>query len=80
MKLLPEHVRSARALLKITQAELAAAAGVSANTIVLFERGDTTPSEDTLLRITTALEQRGIQFLNSGNPGVRLMRHPPTTS
>ena len=76
MILLPEHVRSARGLLKITQAQLAEMAGVNLTTVHLFEKGERTPSEDTLLRIETALKQQGIVFFNGGNPGVRLMRNP----
>jgi len=74
MKLLPEHCKGARGMLSISQGELAKAAGVALATIHLFEKGDSVPTEDTLLRIQTALESRGIEFLNSGNPGVRLRR------
>ncbi len=73
MRLLSAHVRAARALLKISQADLARFAGVSHNTVLNFENETGEPSEDTRLRIMTALEQRGIQFLNSGQPGVRLV-------
>lgn len=74
MRILPSHVRAARGLLKITQQNLADMAGVSHNTVSALENEAAEPSEDTLLRIVTALEQRGIQFLNSGQPGVRLVR------
>jgi transcriptional regulator with XRE-family HTH domain len=63
-------------MLKITQGELAKAAGVSATTVHSFENGETSPSEDTLYRIQKALEDRGIVFINGGNPGVRLMKNP----
>lgn len=74
MKLLPEHIRSARGLLNITQSDLATAAGVSPTTIRNFENETAEPSEDTILRITMALEQLGIEFLNSGQPGVRRVK------
>lgn len=74
MQLLAKHVRAARALLKISQAELASIAGVSKHTVNALENEIYEPSEDTLLRIQTAFEQRGIQFLNSGQPGVRQIR------
>ena len=61
-------------MLSMTQGDLAKAAGVSTQTIHLFEKGETSPSEDTLLRLQTALESRGIEFINGGNPGVRLRR------
>jgi transcriptional regulator with XRE-family HTH domain len=59
-------------LLRITQAHLAAASGVSEQTINGFERGKTTPHDSTLSAIRDALERRGIEFYNSGEPGVRL--------
>ena len=59
----------------MSQAQLAEAAGVSENTIHFFESGRTTNlREETLWRIQTALEQRGIIFMNSGKPGVVLDR------
>lgn len=72
MKLLPIHVAGARAVLKMTQAELANAAGVSEDTIRYFESERTEPKVETLYRIQLALEKRGIEFLNDGEPGVRL--------
>ena len=72
MQLLPKHVKAARGLLEITQAELARAAGVDENTVQFFESGRTTPREDTLQKIQDALERRGVEFYNGGEPGVRL--------
>ena len=75
MKLVAEHVIAARGMLKMSQADLAAAAGVSENTIRFFESGRTTNLRDeTLWRIQTALEQRGIIFQNGGTPSVTLDR------
>ena len=75
MKLVAEHVIAARGMLKMSQADLAAAAGVSENTIRFFESGRTTNLRDeTLWRIQTALEQRGIIFHNGGTPSVTLDR------
>ena len=74
MKLLPVHVIAARGLLGMTQADLAKAAGLAPLTIVTFENDQKTPKEDTYVRIQTALEQRGIEFMNGGSPGVRY--HP----
>ena len=72
MKLQPVHVAAARAVLKITQADLAAAADVSEDTVRFFESGRTEPREETLYKLQHALEQRGIEFYNGGEPGVRL--------
>lgn len=72
MKLQPEHVEGARGMLKMSRAELAEAAGVTEQTIWLFENNKTTPKEETLFRLQTALEQRGIIFTNGDRPGVTL--------
>lgn len=70
--LTPAHVRSARALLSLTQEELAKAAGVSPTTVRGFETEKTTPTDDTLSRLRLALEKMGVRFLNGGAPGVFL--------
>lgn len=72
MKIRPEHVKGARGMLGLSQAELADAAGVSENTIRFFESGKNIPKEDTLWRIQAALERMGIEFMNGDSPGVRL--------
>ena len=68
------HCRSARGLLHLTQQQVAEASGVSERTIKLFEAEERRPYRETLKRIQAAFEQRGIEFLNGGSPGVRL--HP----
>lgn len=78
MKLTPEHVEGARGMLHISQADLAQAAGISEDTIRFFEKGRTTPREETLLRIQAALEERGIIFTNGDRPGVILDRSRAT--
>ena len=74
MKLLREHVAAARALLRLTQAELAALAGVGEATVARFENGETTLRTESLWRLHTALSELGIEFFNTGKPGVRY--HP----
>ncbi len=71
------HVVAARGLLQMTQDDLARASGVSLRTIIDFETEQRQPRKDTLAALREALEQRGIEFLNSGRPGVRL--HPDRT-
>lgn len=66
------HITAARGLLRITLKELADAAGVSLDTISDWESGATTPRRATVEVIRRALEDRGIEFLNHGSPGVRL--------
>ena len=74
MKLLPEHISAARGLLRISTAELAALAGVSDRTIQRFEAGGAPLKDSTMLLLQAALEQWGVEFQNSGRPGVRY--HP----
>ena len=74
MKLVAEHVAAARGMLKLSQADLAQICGVSESTIRFFESGRTIPKDETLWRIQTALEQRGIIFHNGGTPSVTLDR------
>ncbi|UPJ78572.1 helix-turn-helix transcriptional regulator [Bradyrhizobium sp. 183] len=69
------QLRAARALAGMDQASLAAAANVSPNTISAMEkRGAETLTSglDTIRAIMTALEAAGVEFLNHGQPGVRL--------
>jgi transcriptional regulator with XRE-family HTH domain len=56
----------------MSQEDLGKAAGVSPQTIKLFETRRTAPREETLQRIREALERRGIIFSNGDKPGVKL--------
>lgn len=69
------QLRAARALAGVEQSTLAKEAGVSANTISAMEKlGEKTlvSGLDTIRAVMTALEARGVEFLNHGQPGVRL--------
>ncbi|GBQ27134.1 putative transcriptional regulator [Gluconacetobacter sacchari DSM 12717] len=63
-------------MLGISQTELAAAAAVSRQTVVDFERGARTPYPNNLTAIRAALEAAGVEFIpeNGGGAGVRLKR------
>ena len=74
MRIRPEHVAAARALVRMSQADLAQACGLSEGTIRYFETETRVLSDASLYRIQLALEACGIEFLNSGKPGVRY--HP----
>jgi transcriptional regulator with XRE-family HTH domain len=72
IKLTGIHVGAARKLLRISQQDLAAEAGVSEATVKNFEAGLHDPRPATLKVIREALEAHGIEFMNGGEPGVRL--------
>lgn len=74
------QIRGAKSMLRWSGEELASRAGVSLSTIRRLEAADGVPegqSLKTLLAITKALEDAGIEFIGSPDdaPGVRL--HKP---
>ena len=68
--------RGARALLDMTQLELASAADLGLSTIVDFERTRRPVSIEAVQAISSALVNAGIEFIdeNGGGPGVRLRK------
>ena len=72
----PAQCRSARALLDLTQPELARSAKLGLSTIVDFERERRQVSAEAVGAIRTALEGAGVRFIeeNGGGPGVRLRK------
>lgn len=70
----PEQCRAARALLRISQDDLAAKTKLSAVTIRKFENQTDSLREATINLIALTLEAAGIEFIdaNGGGPGVRL--------
>jgi transcriptional regulator with XRE-family HTH domain len=62
MSIRPEQCRAARALLGLSQEELARAAGISRATLIDFERGEREPIFANLKMIQAALERAGIEF------------------
>ena len=82
MSLTREQCRAARALLDWRQPDLAAASGITSQTIVRFERGQRMPHVGTLAALREALEAAGVEFLdpNGSGPGARLRNwSPPET-
>src|SRR4051812_24181899 len=65
--------RGARALLGMTQPQLAEAAKLGLSTIVNFARGRRQVSDDAIVAMQTALARAGVEFINEngGGPGVR---------
>ena len=70
----PRQCTAARGLLGLTQKELAQLAGISTVTLHGFERGVTTPTRATLAVLRQALEAAGAEFVDDGQPGVRMRK------
>ena len=62
--------RAARALLEMTQGQLAEQAGCGLSTVVDFEKSRREVSAAAVRGIQKALEQAGIEFLTRGRKGV----------
>lgn len=76
MAILGIQCRAARGLIDMGQLELAEAASVSRGTIVDFESGKREPMPNNVRAIQSALEDRGVIFIegNGEGPGVRLRK------
>lgn len=72
----PSQCRAARALLDMTQPQLASSANVGLSTVVDFERERRAVSEDAVSKMQDALELAGMVFIpeDGGGAGVRLSR------
>jgi predicted transcriptional regulator len=69
------HIRAARALVGWSQGDLSKKAKVALRTIRRMEAADGPVSArtETLNRIVASLEKSGVEFLDDGKPGVRLV-------
>lgn len=72
----PSQCRGARALLEMTQPQLANNARVGLSTVVDFEKDRRIVSQDAIAKIQAALEAAGIEFIwqNGGGAGVRFRK------
>lgn len=74
MMISPAQCRAARALIGLSQDDLAAVSKVSKATIANFETGKRSSYPRTLDDIRVALEAAGVEFTNDEQPGVRMSR------
>ena len=77
------QLKAARALADMEQTVLAERAGVSANTIRNMEAsgsGTIAGRAATVQAVQRVLEGEGVEFLNHGQPGVRLVRPAASNS
>jgi transcriptional regulator with XRE-family HTH domain len=74
----PGQCKAARALLELTQGELADAANLGLSTIVDFEKRRRRVSVAAIQAIRDALAAHGVEFIdeNGGGPGLRLTKRP----
>jgi len=72
----PEQCKAARAMIGLSQDQLAKAAGVAVSTIIPYEQNQRAPYVSTVRKLRTALETAGVEFIeeNGGGPGVRLRK------
>ncbi|QDM24564.1 transcriptional regulator [Tardiphaga sp. vice154] len=75
----PAQCRAARALLELTQPELAKHSSMGLSTIVDFEKSRRRISSSSIAILKNTLERLGIQFIdeNGGGAGVRLSKPAP---
>lgn len=70
-QVLPVQCRMARAAIGLSARKLAAAAKVSPETVIRFERGDKIRGR-TVDSLREVLEAAGLEFIDGRKPGVRL--------
>lgn len=73
------QIAAARTLAGISQADLAASAQISVPTLRRMEasEGQASGMANNVAAVVRALEEAGIEFLNHGQPGVRLRKDRP---
>lgn len=65
MTITAAQIRGARAMLRMTQEDLAAKAGLSQRSLAVIETESATPRSATLGRLRSALEDAGIVFIET---------------
>lgn len=72
----PSQCRAGRALVSMSQDQLAEASGVAKRTIVSFEKEGRQPYGRTLDALKAALEQAGVIFLDDEGQGAGVRARP----
>jgi predicted transcriptional regulator len=75
MTITPAQIRGARAMLRMTQEDLAAKAGLSQRSLAMIETEAAKPREATLERLRAALEEVGAVFIET-RAGVGVLLRP----
>ena len=73
----PAKCRAARALLGITQSELARAAKLGLSTVVDFEKERRLVSDEAVKAMQIALQRAGIEFMDGNGAGEGLLLRKP---
>jgi hypothetical protein len=75
----PAQCRAARALVDLTQPQLAESASLGLSTVYDFEKARRAVSAEAVAAIRAALEAAGVEFIaeNGGGAGVRLRKARP---
>lgn len=68
----PSQCRAGRALIRISQTELAARVGLDRKTITLFEAAGRNMLRDNANAVRAALEEAGVEMIDGDRPGVRV--------
>ena len=76
MRISGRQLAAARSLLGWSQEQLATAADVTQFTIMSWETERHLPRQATIDRVRQAIEDRGVEFTNGGQPGVRYKAKP----
>lgn len=69
MAITPAQCRAARALVEMSQAELAASANVGLSTVRGFENGTRAPIPNNIAAIEAALKAKGVMFFGTTGVG-----------
>lgn len=67
----PSQCRAGRALIRISQAELAARAGVCRKTVIIFEATGRNMLQGHVNAVRAALTAAGVEMIDGDRPGVR---------